>query len=83
MLIQILVGLLINNWWVGGMIGSVWYISREHTQAEYRWISKYGYGKRINMPWYGGFDYRVWDFKSYMDWAVPVVVSIIIYLLLR
>ncbi len=46
---QLLVGLLTGNWWLGGALACTWWIAREHTQAEYRWIEKYGQGKRANM----------------------------------
>jgi len=48
------------------------FLAREHTQAEYRWIAKLGGGKRAEMPWWGGFDSKVWDSASLLDWAVPV-----------
>ena len=60
--------------WLGGLIGVCWFIAREHTQAEYRWIAKYGQGKRANMPWWGGFDYRVYTWDALLDWIIPVLV---------
>ena len=51
----------------------VW-CSREVTQAEYRWIEKYGKGKRANMPWWGGFDPKAWTFDSFVvDMLLPVL----------
>ncbi|WP_072253927.1 hypothetical protein [Enterobacter roggenkampii] len=70
---QVITGLFFNMWLAGGMIGCVWFLAREHTQAEYRWIEKYGSGKRVNMPWWGGVDYRVWDISSLLDCIVPVI----------
>ena len=67
---------------LGLAFGSALFIAREHTQAEYRWIAKYGEGKRANMPWWGGFDVRVWDIASLLDWAVPLVVGVVSYWLL-
>ncbi len=64
---QILVGLSTGNWAYGAIAGCTFFIAREHTQAEYRWIEKFGKGKRINMPWWGGFDPRVWDVGSLLD----------------
>lgn len=72
--IQIIIGYLTNNWILGGVCGCMWFIAREHTQAEYRWIATYGRGKRNNMPWYGGIDPKAWDVASVLDFAVPVVV---------
>ncbi|ESA87115.1 hypothetical protein HMPREF1601_03167, partial [Escherichia coli 907779] len=51
--------------------------------AEYRWIEMFGHCKRINMPWWGGFDPRVWDVASLMDFAVPVVACLLIWMLIR
>lgn len=80
-LVQCLFGFSMEAWALGGVIGCVWFIAREHTQAEYRWIARYGYGKRANMPWWGGFDYRVWDTASAFDFQGPVLACIIVYTL--
>lgn len=72
--IQSAFGFVFDQWAIGGVVGCVWFVAREHTQAEYRWIATYGRGKRSNMPWYGGFDYRVWNLASVLDFAVPVFI---------
>ncbi|HAO02933.1 MAG TPA: hypothetical protein DCQ42_14750 [Halomonas sp.] len=57
------------------VMATLW-ASREWTQAEYRWIESLGNGTRASMPWWGGFDPRVWSFKSLvMDMVAPAVVS--------
>lgn len=56
---------------------AAFYIGREHAQAEYRWIDAYGNGHRDNMPWWGGFDPRVWDRKSLLDWLLPVCMALL------
>ncbi len=56
---QLLIGLFTGNWAYGAIAGCTFFIAREHTRAEYRWIEMFGHGKRINMPWWGGFDPRV------------------------
>lgn len=61
----------------------MFFIAREHAQAEYRWIDMFGDGKRMNMPWWGGFDPRAWDVASLMDFAVPVVACLLIWMLIR
>lgn len=48
--LQILLGLLLGNWWLGGLLACAWWTAREHTQAEYRWIESYGGGLRVRMP---------------------------------
>jgi hypothetical protein len=82
-IIQGYVGLTLGMWGVGGALGCIWFIAREHTQAEYRWIALFGHGKRAAMPWWGGFDWRVWDMASLLDWLVPVLVCIAVYLVAK
>ena len=77
--VQCLLGVLFGMWAAGGAIGCMWFIAREHTQAEYRWIAQFGAGKRANMPWWGGFDWRVWNMPSLLDWLVPVLVCTAVY----
>ena len=77
---QTIIGLTFGMWGIGGALGCMWFIAREHTQAEYRWIAKFGNGKRANMPWWGGFDPRVWDKASLLDWLVPVAACLALYL---
>lgn len=81
--LQVAVALLMGNWWLGGALACIWWMAREHTQAEYRWIEQFGDGKRINMPQWGGLDPRVWNLASVLDWLVPVAVCCVCYLLLR
>jgi hypothetical protein len=68
-----IVGLFFDQQIAGAAFGTALFIGREHAQSEYRWIEKYGNGKRANMPWYGGFDYVAWDIHSLLDWIVPLV----------
>lgn len=77
--LQYIMGLTIGMWGIGGALGCMWFLAREHTQAEYRWIAMFGHGKRANMPWWGGFDWRVWDMASLLDWLVPVAACITVY----
>ena len=44
---------------------------------------QFGYGKRANMPWWGGFDPRALDKASLMDWLVPAVTCAAVYLIAR
>ncbi|CAM7023741.1 Transmembrane protein [Leclercia adecarboxylata] len=79
LLIQTAVGYLFGEWFFGGAIGCMWFIAREHTQAEYRWIAQFGAGRRANMPWWGGFDWRAWNVPSLLDWLVPVMACAVVY----
>ena len=77
--IQCAIGLSIGSWFTGGALACIWFIAREHTQAEYRWIAQFGGGKRANMPWWGGFDLRAWNIPSLLDWFVPVLACTAVY----
>lgn len=78
-LIQVPVAVLARSWAAGAAAASAWAIAREITQAEYRWIEQYGAGLRANMPWWGGLDLRVWQYVDpWLDWIVPVVVTVLI-----
>ena len=71
-------GCLVGNPLAGACLGVALLIGREHAQAEYRWIERYGNGKRANLPFWGGFDSRVWDLGSLLDWLVPCLVCVIL-----
>ena len=73
--LQVAIGLLTGNWWIGAFVSSGDFVGREIAQAEYRWIEHYGSGLRSNMAWFRRFDPRVWDFKSLVDWIGPVIVT--------
>lgn len=78
-LMQVLVGLLTGNWWAGAALGAAFFIAREITQAEYRWIETYGSGRRANMPWWGPFDLRVWPkLDQWLDWVMPLVLVVLV-----
>lgn len=74
---QLVLGLLTGNFWYG-VAAAAFYLGREHAQAEYRWIEKYGFGRRANLPWWGAFDKRVWDIHSITDWVLPLIFTIIV-----
>ncbi len=63
-----------TSWWAGAAAAACWAIAREITQAEYRWIEQFGSGLRVNMPWWGGFDTRVWHADAMLDWLVPTLI---------
>lgn len=67
------IGWLFKNTVAGAAFGSSLFIGREHAQAEYRWIEHLGGHIRANMPWWGGFDPRAWDWPSMFDWLIPAV----------
>lgn len=78
LLLQAAVVLATGNWWLGAALAVGIFAGREQAQAEYRWIERYGSGLRANMPWWGGFDPRVWTLKSVADVLLAsVIVSIV------
>ena len=81
--IQLAIGLITGNWWAGAAAGAFFFLGREITQAEYRWIKLLGNGKRANMPELGGLDWRVWrgEYDAIFDWLLPsVAVLAVAYL---
>ena len=81
--LQVAVGLASGDWLSGGIAACIWFIAREHTQAEYRWIERFGKGLRANMPQWGGFDYRVWNAASALDFVAPIIACAGIYYIQR
>lgn len=83
-LILLPVAHLCRNWLAGAFAASAWAISREITQAEYRWIEHYGDGLRASMPWWGGFDLQVWQkLDPWLDWIAPTAIVFGIALIAR
>jgi hypothetical protein len=83
-LIQIIFARLSRSWMVGAGAAAAWAISREITQAEYRWIELFGDGLRANMPWWGGLDLRVWGkVDPWLDWIAPTIFVFAIALAAR
>lgn len=78
-LIQLVVRFISGSWAAGAAAACAWFISRELAQAEYRWIEEFGAGLRANMPWWGGFDLRVWPkLDQWLDWIVPSALTLAI-----
>jgi len=73
LLAQALVGLVVGNWW----------LAREHTQAEYRWIQAFAGGHRAGMPWWGGFAPRVWNWASGLDALAPAAACFVLFVSVR
>lgn len=62
----------------GAALGAGIFIGREHAQAEYRWIQyETTFHKRFQMPWWGGFDHRVWKLADVLDMSVPMIPLIV------
>ena len=77
--LQLVVVATTRSWWGGAFVAAAWAVSREVTQAEYRWIEHHGGGLRANMPWWGGFDPLVWqNADPWLDWLAPTVFAMAI-----
>ena len=77
--IQLLMLFFLRSWATGAATACAWSVAREITQAEYRWIELHGDGLRANMPWWGGFDLRVWQSAdAWLDWIFPCLAVIVI-----
>ena len=77
--LQLVVVAATRSWWGGAFAAAAWAISREVTQAEYRWIEHHGAGLRANMPWWGGFDPIVWQgVDPWLDWLAPSLFAMAI-----
>jgi hypothetical protein len=77
--IQLIIRFILGSWSAGAAAAVAWAVSREITQAEYRWIEYYGGHLRANMPWWGGLDLRVWQYADpWLDWIAPSVVVVAI-----
>ena len=83
LLAQVLVGLVVGNWWLGGALACCWWAAREHTQAEYRWIQAFAGGHRTGMPWWGGFDPKAWDWASVLDALFPALVCLLLFMMIK
>lgn len=85
LLLQVIFAQISNNWWIGAAFGAALFIGREHAQAEYRWIAEYSPdGRRASMPWWGGFDPRVWHhLDAITDWLAPIVAVIALAFLIE
>ena len=75
--LQALVDRLTRSRVAGACVAIAWAVARELTQAEYRWIERFGGGLRANMPWWGGLDGRVWaKADPWFDWLLPALAVI-------
>ena len=75
--VQAVLGWLTGNWWVGAALMSGVLMGREHAQAEYKWIERYGQGRRANLPWWGWADPRVWDVHSWF-WNLSLPIAAVL-----
>ena len=58
------------------LFGAIFYLGREHAQAEYRYIQAHG-GSRHEVPWWCGFLPSAWTTKGVTDWVGPLLIAIL------
>ena len=67
LIIQLIIGLLTNNWWAGAAAGMAFFIGREHAQREYQ------IGNPSTLKPWQGFDLWRWSKDALLDLLLPVV----------
>lgn len=75
LLMQGIIILLTGNVLAGAVAGAFFFLGREHAQAEYRYIESHG-GLRYSIQGileFKAFSPSVWNLKSILDWALPIV----------
>ena len=76
-LVQVLIGKLTGNWWIGAALSSGIFMGREHAQAEYRWIETVGGHRRSNLlPW-SVLDIKLWDFHSWFWNLILPIITVV------
>lgn len=73
--VQGIVYLLLGSAVVGAALAIGVFFGREHAQAEYRWIERFGEGRRANWNWKNIFTAKIWSFDALVwDFLLPAVV---------
>ena len=70
-----LICLVLNAPWPCFFWPAAFYLGREHSQAEYRYIETHG-RKRSLCPWWCGFAPEAWTAKGILDWICPLAVGL-------
>lgn len=69
LIIQLIIGLLTQNWWAGMAFGSAFFIGREHAQREFE----------ISRPHllrgYEAFDVWRWSLDAKLDALFPIIAT--------
>ena len=63
-----------SNYGVGAALASGIFIGREHSEAEYRWMSLHK-TNRTGKETLGAFSPDVWDVGSMLDWILPCLCA--------
>lgn len=74
--LQIIVGIITQNWWAGGLAASAGFFMREHAQRQYK-IAK-GMSIKELHPLVGA-DVLNWSLDAKLDFLVPTFVVAALY----
>lgn len=78
LILQLALWRLTGSLWLGAAAAIGFFLGREITQAEYRWIAEFGDGVRANLPIWGWLDPRAWTLKSLSDWVSPSIAVVLV-----
>lgn len=76
--LQCIPGFLWNDWVTGAVLAAGIFWSREHAQAEYKWIQANG-GVRANTKWpeFGALQPKLWSTDSILDFVAPALCVVL------
>lgn len=76
--LQCIAGIGWGDWVIGAVLAAGIFWSREHAQAEYKWIQANG-GKRVFLASLYALDMRKWGLDSWLDAAVPTAATVALW----
>lgn len=72
---QLVIGLLLHNWWYGFFLAAGLFWEREHDQKQHN-IAAATNRKVKDLQWYEGADMTKWHLDSWMDFTVPFITTL-------
>ena len=78
LLVQAAVGFATGNWLLGGLLMVGFFVGREVSQAEYRWMLARD-TNRAEMPLFQGFDISAWSLDAKLDASLPAIACAALY----
>lgn len=60
--------------WIGAAFAIAWFVSREHTQREYK-LFVFGQSRDHIMPWHG---FLGWSFDAWADALSPAIAVLVV-----
>jgi hypothetical protein len=73
LLLQMALGLLTGNWWIGAAAGAFFFLGREHAQFERKLVAG---GSVLALNPFAGFQAWKWSLDSQLDLLFPVVATL-------